>query len=164
MAWGGRILMQKWLGFKGEVRRNQEAFTLIELMIAAVVFLLAFVGILLSYLTCIDLNEVSKNTSAAVHACKARLEAVKNTQFVQIKGTYHNTTFTTAGLTGKGVVYVDDTNPRLLNIVMSFSWRQPSGRVIGEDKDLDGLLDGGEDDNSNGILDSPVELMTSVFE
>jgi len=35
-------------------------------------------------------------------------------------------------------------------------------KVIGEDKNLNGILDPGEDTNGNGIIDSPVELVTQV--
>ena len=145
---------------KGDLR----GFSLVELMIAAGIFLIAFVGILVSYMACLELNQISKNTSIAVHASKARLEAIKNTAFSQIKATYNNVTFTAAGLNGIGVSYVDDSNPRLIKITVSFSWKQPSGRVIGEDTNLNGQIDGSEDKNSNGILDSPVELVTYVFQ
>ena len=35
-----------------------------------------------------------------------------------------------------------------------------SNRVIGEDKNLNGTLDGGEDSNANGRLDSPGQILT----
>ena len=156
--------MQKWPYNNGGNRRNHQAFTLVELMIAVAVFLLAFIGILISYLTCLDLNEMSRNTSMAVHACKARLEAIQNTPFNQMKATYNGSTFTVSGLAGRGVSYVDDTNARLLQITVSVAWKQPTGRIIGEDIDLDGQLDGGEDKNGNGMLDSPVKIVTSIFQ
>jgi hypothetical protein len=61
------------------------------------------------------------------------------------------------------VVYMNDVNPDLLEITISVCWRQ-GGRVMGEDTDLDGNLDAGEDKSSplNGIIDSPVELVTRV--
>ncbi len=143
---------------------NNKSFTLIELMIAATIFLIAFVGILISYFTCLELSEISKNTSIAVHASKARLETIRNTTFNQIKATYNNTAFVIANFNGKGVSYVDDTNPRLLKITVSFCWKQPSGRVVGEDKNLNGQLDAGEDTNGNGTIDSPVQLVSYIFQ
>jgi hypothetical protein len=47
----------------------------------------------------------------------------------------------------------------LLELTVSVCWKQ-KGRVIGEDKDLDGVLDSGEDANGNGMIDSSVELKT----
>ena len=147
---------------KKEIYKN--GFSLIELLISAAIFLVALTGILISYITCLELSHVSKNTSTALHAAKNRLEDIKNTAFNQIKATYDNVTFTTAGLNGMGVSYVDDTNPRLLKITVSFCWKQPSGRMIGEDTNLNGQLNAGEDKNGNGLIDSPVELVYYIFQ
>ena len=80
---------------------------------------------------CLELNQLSKNTSIAIHASKARLETIRNTAFNLIKATYDNVTFTTPGLNGTGTSYVDDSNPRLLKITVSFSWQQSNGRAVG---------------------------------
>jgi len=153
--------MKRQILFFGQLR---DGFSLIELLIAVGIFLLAFVGILVSYLTCLELAQLSKNTSIAVHAVKARLETIENTAFDQTKATYNNITFTTAGLTGMGVSYVDDTNPRLLKITIPFCWKQPSGRIVGEDTNLNGQVNGSEDKNANGLLDSPVQIVTYRFQ
>lgn len=144
--------------------QNNTGMSLLEMLIAATVFIVAFVVVLISYLTCLELNEVSKNTSTALHATKARFEQIQNTPFNQIKAAYHNVTYTATGLTGMGVSYVDDTNPRLLKITLSFSWKQPGGRMIGEDTNLNGVLNAGEDKNANGIIDSPVEVVSYLFQ
>jgi len=60
-----------------------------------------------------------------------------------------------------GVVYVDDTNPELLEVTVSVCWQQVL-RVIGEDKNLNGVLDAGEDTNGNGKIDSSVQLVTRI--
>lgn len=148
----------------GERLYSRKGLSLVELMIAAAIFLITFVGILVSYLACLELSEMSKNSSIALHATRTRLEDIKNTTFIQIKATYNNATFAVAGFNGIGVSYVDDTNPRLLKITLSFSWKQPRGRIVGEDTNLNGVLDAGEDKNANGILDSPVELVTYIFQ
>ena len=46
----------------------------------------------------------------------------------------------------------------LLEIVITISWRTRDGRIFGEDTNLNGALDAGEDKNSNGRYDSPVQL------
>ncbi len=145
-------------------RRLKKGLTLIELLISASVFLIALVGILISYFTCLELSEISKNSSLALHASKARLETIRNTTFNQIKATYNNVTFTVAGLNGIGVSYVDDSNARLLKITISFCWKQASGRVMGEDANLNGQINSGEDANNNSMLDSPVQLVSYVFQ
>ena len=146
------------------MRENSaEGFSLTELMIAAAVFLLVIAGVLISYIACLELAEVSKNSSLAVYAAKSKIEEMKNTPFSQILAAYNNTTFTTANLNGIGVCYVDDSNPDLLHVSVVFCWKQPNGRVLGEDKDLDGQLDVGEDMNSNGRLDSIVQIETYIY-
>ncbi len=142
---------------------TKKALTLPELLVAVAIFVLAFAGIVVSYIACLDLNEISKNSSIAVHAVKDRIEEIKNRPFDQIKAIYHNVSFTTAGLNGKGISYVDDSSPCLLLITVSFSWRQRNGRIIGEDLNLNGQLNAGEDKNNNGMLDSLVEVATRIF-
>ena len=142
----------------------KKGLSLVELMIAAAIFLVTFVGILASYLACLELSEMSKNSSIALHATKARMEAIKNTTFSQIKATYNNIPFAVTGFKGMGISYVDDTNPVLLKVTLSFSWKQPRGRTVGEDTNINGVLDAGEDKNGNGQLNSPVELVTYIFQ
>ena len=137
-------------------------FTLTELLIAAVIFILALTGILVSYIKCLELNEQSKNFSMAMHALESRIEEIKNTPFAQIKATYNNVTFTSANLNGIGVSVVDDTNASLLKVTVTFCWKQRNNRIIGEDANLNGQLTGGEDKNGNGLLDSPAQLVSYI--
>ncbi len=51
---------------------------------------------------------------------------------------------------------------RLLKIKVTCCWKEKGGRIIGEDKNLNGQLDIGEDINGNGELDSPVKLVTYI--
>jgi len=53
---------------------------------------------------------------------------------------------------------------RLLEVILTVSWKQRDGRIIGEDLNLNGILDAGEDANSNGRLDSPSELRSLISE
>ena len=146
------------------LKRRKKGFTLPELLIAAVVFLIAFVGILLSYLRCMELSELSQNSSLAVAAVKSEMEKVKDTAFVDILGNFDKKNFTANGINGKGVSYVDSTNSRLLKVTISFSWKQKSGIIVGEDKNINGQLDAGEDKNGNGVLDSIVEAASYVYD
>ncbi|MCA9407697.1 MAG: prepilin-type N-terminal cleavage/methylation domain-containing protein [Candidatus Omnitrophica bacterium] len=142
---------------------GNEGFTLVELMVAAFILSIAIIGILLGYVKCLDLNEMSRNSTIAVAATKSQMEQIKNTAFNQIFANFDDATFTSAGINGIGVTYVDNTNPTLLQITVSFCWQQKNGQVIGEDSNLDGNLDVGEDTNGNGIVDSPVQIVTNMF-
>lgn len=143
---------------------NKKGFTLCELMVATLIFTLTFGGIIVVFFKCMELAEMSGHSSAAVYALQNRLAAIENTPFSQIQGTFHNTTFTTAGLNGIGVGYVTGPAADMLEVSLSFSWREKNGRTIGEDKNLNGQLEAGEDLNANGRLDSPVQLATSIFD
>ena len=134
-----------------------------ELLVAAVVMILAFLGLLSSYLACLELSELSKNSSLAVRATKSRLEEIRDTSFNQIKPTYNNVTFAVSGLNGMGVGYVDDTDPNLLKVTVTVCWKQYSGLVVGEDTNLNGQLNAGEYKNGNGLLDSPTTMVSYVF-
>ena len=118
----------KWIFCK---KTGRKALTLPELMIAAVILVLVFSSILFSYITCIELNNISRNSSIAVRALKDRLEEIKNTSdFCEIKPSYNNVTFSAAGLTGSGVSHVDDTDFNCLLVTVEFSWSQPNGRIF----------------------------------
>lgn len=143
---------------------NNKGFTLAEIIVATAVFVITFVGILLSYLSALELSELSRNSSTAVQAVKSRLEQIKYSPFNQILATYNGVSFTTNGLNGIGVSYVSSPSPNLLLITVSFCWRQKSGRVIGEDTNLNGVLNAGEDKPpTNGMIDSPVQVVNYVY-
>ena len=143
---------------------NEKALTLTEIMVATVIMLLTIAGILTSFLRCLELQEMARNQSMAVKASKSKLEEMNNTVFNQIKANFNNVTFTANGLNGIGVSYVNDANPNLLLIRISFCWRQANGRVVGEDKNLNGQVNAGEDTNGNGLIDSPTTLVSNIFQ
>lgn len=142
---------------------KNNGFSLPELLIAALIFTFTFAGIILVFFRCMELSEMARNSSAAVNASKSLLASIENTAFDQISGTYNNTPFTAAGLNGMGVTYVNTISADLLQVTAVFSWREKNGRAIGEDTNINGVLNAGEDTNGNGLLDSPVKLTTSVY-
>ncbi|MFH1655613.1 MAG: type II secretion system protein [Candidatus Omnitrophota bacterium] len=141
---------------------HSKAFTLMELMIAALILAIVLVGLLASYLSCMQLAEIAKNTSIAMNAARAQTEHIEEHDFDNIKIDYDNEAFPLVNLTGMGVSYVDDTDPDLLLVTVTVCWRQQRGRVIGEDSDVDGVLDAGEDTNGNGMLDSVAQIVTKI--
>ncbi len=148
---------------KSSIKENRSGITLPEMLIAAAILIFAIAGLLLSYITCLDLSELSKNASLSLYAAQSRIEEIKNTEFDLIVSAYHQTPFDVPDINAKGVSYVDDSDPEILSIIVSVSWRQPNGRVIGEDQDLDGQIDVGEDVNGNGILDSMVVIHYMIY-
>lgn len=142
---------------------SPNAFTLMELMIAALILSLTLVGLLASYISCMQLTEITKNTSIAMNAIQAKAEEIEGHTYDNIKANYDRVSFTPLRLNGIGVSYIDDTNPNLLKITVSLSWRQSRGMVVGEDINLNGQWDAGEDTLiANNILDSPAEIVTYI--
>lgn len=143
---------------------TQRGLSLAELLVSTGLLILIVTGLLLSYIRALELNEISRNSSIAVQAGRTRMEQIKNTDYAQIKTTFNLVTFNITGLNGKGISYVDDTNPKLLKVTVPICWKQKNNRLIGEDADLDGALDAGEDINGNNLLSSPVEVVDYIFQ
>jgi hypothetical protein len=143
--------------------RSQKSLTLIEMMIATGILAYALCGILAMYISCFDLIATSKNIGIATTAAQGLLEEIRSASFDQIYDdydTYDNGIVITVDNmpTNRVAVKVDDSDPELLRITISVCWRQKN-RLIGEDSNLNGTLDAGEDDGDN-IIDSPVQLIT----
>jgi prepilin-type N-terminal cleavage/methylation domain-containing protein len=148
-------------------------FTLVELLLAVGIFAVCLCGILLTYIGMLLLSDLSRDLTLGTNAVQAKMEEMKNTGFDSLSS-FNGTTFAINGFSisyAKGRIEVCDnvTCPALVpygdlkrvRIVACFKSR---GRVIGEDKNLNGSLDigMGEDTNGNTRLDSPVELLTLI--
>ncbi len=165
------------------IQRSNKGFTLVEVMLAVAILAFALCSILATYVSCFVLIATSKNINIATNAALGVVEEIRSHRdpcrdegtisFTEIANNNNNCTGFYPGYNGlnfilneipssRGVVYVDDTDPDFLNVTVSVCWRQ-GGRIIGEDRDLDGRLDTGEDQSPfNGIIDSPVELVTQI--
>jgi len=147
-----------------KIKNEKSGFTLVELLVAAFVILLVSAGAVMTILKSLELSEMAKNMNIAVMASKSRLEHIKNTPFAQIKPSFNGAIFLASGVNGRGISYVDDSNPDLLEVKVAFCWRQKNALVVGEDRDLDGVLDAGEDQNGNGEIDSIVSFTTNIYD
>ena len=142
--------------------RSVQAFTIAELLIATTVILLTSLAILFSYVQCLELNTINKDTLAALTSARNAMESIKGTSFGQIYATYNKKNFQLEGLSeGIGNIKIDNKNPQLLGISVKCFWKSKK-RMIGEDANLNGSLDFGEDLNNNGELDSPTTLFTHI--
>jgi len=137
--------------------KSKKGFVLSEVLLAALIAAFAICGILLMYITAMDLIRTSKNASIATNYAQGIMEQVRNTPFtgmpdmvfevVEIDGTItkYFPIIVNADLirwnfslpvdilrTSSCTVYVDDKDLDLLelrNVTVSVSWRQP-GRTI----------------------------------
>ena len=149
-------------------------FTLIELLIATAILIVALVGILAAYQSCFSLTETARNLTAALNADQAKMEEMRNYNFNLLATDYGtggvNNIFPASGLSGnrKGKIYIQYvSSPQdgsLLQVKVVICWQERGGRVVGEDKNLNGVLDTAplpsEDTNGNGEINSPCELTT----
>jgi prepilin-type N-terminal cleavage/methylation domain-containing protein len=144
-------------------RPYNRGFSLAEILLAVAILAFAFCGILAMHTTCLVLMATSKNVNIATNAAQGLIEEIRSTPFTQIISDYNGLNFIVNNIpSSRGVVYVDDTDPELLEVTISVCWKQGK-RIIGEDTNLNGVLDSGEDKSPyNQIIDSPVELVTRI--
>ncbi len=142
--------------------RKQRGFTLLELMIAAAVLIVALTGLLGTYITCLELNELTRNSNLALNAAQAVFEEIRSADFLNLPANYDGYTFQVAGMSANsslGYVAIDSSNTTLLQVAIGVCWRQKGDRIIGECVDSGGALNF-SDANSNDYLDSPVLIRT----
>jgi len=148
---------------KNKQRMNASGFTLVEVLVSTLILMPIFLSVMYVFIQGIELSDTARHSSEAVRLLRSKMTEIENTPFNQIEAKYNNITFTANGMNGIGVSYIDDSQPNILDITMTFSWQERSGRTLGEDLDLDGQIDAGEDVNGNNILDSPVTLTTRLY-
>lgn len=143
-------------------KSSNTGFTLIEVLLAAGILAFSLCVILATYVSCAVLVATSKNINIATSAAFGLVEEIRSDSFTRIIDDYNGLNFAVNDIpSSRGVVYIDDTNPELLEVTVSISWRQ-GNRIIGGDTDLDGIVDAGEHVDANGIFDSPVKLVTRI--
>jgi prepilin-type N-terminal cleavage/methylation domain-containing protein len=160
---------------------SQKGFSLPEVLLAAAILAFTLCGILATYVACFKLITISKNASIATATAQGLLEEIRATPFPQITtmqlsvgGTTYSPSISSCNsnlsvwnfpynmpLNSRVALYVDDTLPDRLQVTISVCWRQGTN-VIGEDTNLNGVLNAGEDKNGNCIIDSTVELVTYI--
>ncbi|MBU2103302.1 MAG: prepilin-type N-terminal cleavage/methylation domain-containing protein [Candidatus Omnitrophota bacterium] len=141
--------------------RFRHGFTLVEVVVAIGILATTLCVLLGVYSACTILVSTSKSINIATNAVLGLMEEIRTSSFADIED-YNGLQFVLNAVPeSRGVVYVDDTNPELLEVTVSVCWRQ-GNRIIGEDANLNGALDGGEDQNGNGKIDSPVQIVTRI--
>ena len=141
-----------------KLRLNTHGFTLLELMIASGVLIVVLTGLLSAYISCLEMNETSKNSNMALGAAQEELENLRKVSFSTLNASY--TFYATGPLANSslGKVFIDKTNSSFYRIDIGVCWRQRNNRIIGECSGTGTLVF--NDTNGNGILDSPVQLTT----
>ena len=150
----------------GRLRRfhnNKSGLTLVELLITATIIAFVLAGLLRLFFYCHYLGRISGDTSLGIAEAQAKLEEMRNHQFENIATDYASAgtpgdTFDLVLIPGKGVIELTSINPDLLQVRIALSLETYQGRIVGEDKNLNGIRDPGEND----LFTSPVMLTTII--
>ena len=150
-----------------EMGKRRSGFTLAEVVIASAIFVFVILGLIRLFLYCQELSAMSTNMALAISSGQDKLEEIRSSNFATVVTNYSSggtpgNTFNLSQGTGKGVIYIDSSNADLLEINVVVCWQDNNGRIVGEDINLNGILDGGEDLNGNGRIDSPANLITKL--
>ena len=169
-----------------KIIKNRSGNTLVEVMIVTAI--LAFVlTTMLQLFIQVSMNaEMSGNKTIALSAAQDKIEEIRREDYDDISvnyasgGTPGDTfSFQIDDRDAMGKVYIISTenptspseltgetypgaNAESLAIKVVVSWENALGRVVGEDLDLDGSFEAGEDANSNGLYDSPITLISYI--
>jgi len=144
------------------MRKNKQGFTLLELMFVISILVVVISGMIRLFIFTSTQVDIAGRKTIAISQAQNKLEEIRNHDFDLIATDYASTSFNLSLIDGKGVIYIDSSNAELLTLEIVVSWRNKYNRIIGEDQDMDGALDAGEDLNSNGKIDSSVELISYV--
>jgi len=150
--------------------RLNSGFTLIEVVLAVGILVFVLCGMLITYISCFELIATSKNMTLATNAAQRKIEEIRDYNFYNIYNDYNNQTFSVDEIgagNSKGVIRIINVpgTADLLAVVVSVSWRQRANRIIGGDRNLNGILDTGEPYVTiygTNVIDSPVELVTLI--
>lgn len=146
---------------KNTGKNTKKGFTLVEVVLAAGILAFIIVAMVKVFIYTSMQAELAGSKTLAALAAQNKLEEIRNHEYDDIVTDYNGSIFDPAGLDGKGKVYVTGT-AELLQIETVVCWRDKHNRVIGEDKDLDGALDAGEDADGNSRISSPVTIVTGL--
>ena len=150
--------------------KRQAGFSYIELLFSSFLLIIILIGLLYTYIACFELNEFSRNLTLANNALQAKLETIREMDFDDIVDEPFDLDDWFPVGEAKGLVDVyNSAYSDLKYIRLVACWRQKSGRVVGEDSNLDGTCQPEEnlnpmnyDPDGNPVLDSPAEIITLI--
>ena len=149
------------------VKKITAGFSLAELLITVGILVTVIVILLQLFVYNSVLAELSGNMGNVLSDAQTKLEEIRNSDYSLITTNYASggtpgNTFNISQGQGKGVIYIDSSNASLLQVTVVICWKNKDGRVIGEDTDLDGILDAGEDLNGNSKIDSKATFILKI--
>ncbi len=122
------------------MKKTDQGFTLVELLLSIMVLAGALTGALLLFINCIILNETSRNLTIATTHIQFLLEDIKDTNFINIASGINagNWNWNTADITLNGLTPLNNETmtanlgaggtANLLEIIASVSWLERGTR------------------------------------
>lgn len=116
---------------------SRKSLTLSELLLAAVILVVALSAILIEFIACGFLNDSSRNTTRAITHAQQVMEEIKNETFANVKTEINNgdwdwntATINSEGLTALKNEAIDTrvSGTTLLTISTTVSWEDRNGR------------------------------------
>lgn len=149
------------------IKQSESGFTLAELMIVVAILATVFTGMIQMFIQTSALANLSGNKTIALSEAQSKIEEIRSHAYDQIVTDYSSggtpgNIFDLSLLNGKGIIYIDNSNAELLVLEVVICWLDKYGRVIGEDTDLDGILDLDEDTNDDFKISSEIKLMSMI--
>ena len=138
-------------------------FTLLELAIAVAIFILAICGIISLFVSLSGLADSAGNITRMVNVARGEFETnIRNANFDSLA----NYSLLPPAIPNNMSLICYIQNHPIVNdvkqVLLVVSYRQRGNYVFGEDKNINGVLDGGEDTDGNGRLSSICEIATFV--
>ena len=162
-------------------KSKKGGFTYLEVVFSLPLLLLSVLVAATAILSSLNYNDTARLKNKAVNVGIWRMEQIRteavsannfNTRMLAYNGVkYPATEEGKSQLRTLGIENPDDieilsrvsiTQADLADVTVTVCYRGRSGRVMGEDQDLDGVLSGAEDINQNGLIDSPINFHTLV--
>ena len=155
------------MGILKKIFQSKEGFTLVEVLVSVATITITISGLVQSFTASSLLADMSANMSVAIREAESKMEEIRNYNYSLVTTDYvlggtPGNTFSLTAATGKGVIYIDSSNASLLTIEIDVSWKDRDGRVIGQDANLNGTIEAGEDPDGNSKLDSTVKIITQL--
>lgn len=145
---------------------RKKGFTLVEILVSTAIMAIAITSTLQILMYLLQMNEANQVSVACMNRVQGIMDEIKRVNYDDIV-LYNGDTFTVDELTARGirhrgVIYVNEIEASFLSDVkVVISWENRS-RIIGEDRNFNGALDGGEDLNGNGQIDSPIMIESTL--
>jgi len=150
-----------------KIKESQKGASMIEIVVSIGIIVVVFSGLLQVFIYSSVLSDMAGNITFAVTEAESQLEKIRGHDFDSITTDYGSSgtpgnTFPLSFLNGIGAIYITAVHSDLLEVEIVVSWQEKDNRIMGEDTNLDGDLDAGEDANGNGRLDSIATITSYV--